>query len=188
MNWAHLHLVLNHFPVLGVLFGLVVWGFGFARWNREIQKLGLLFFVAGGLFAVVAYLTGLGAHEVVHGIPEVPAEPIEAHESAALASMIAAILLGGVGAVTWWRSRTEAGPGRLWNVAPGALALVVTGMMIWTANLGGRIRHPEVESDWKPAAVVAHAHDGGGIGNATGGETGAGSAEADHDASDEHDE
>ena len=35
MNWAHLHLLINHIPVLGTVFGTLLLIFGMAKKNKS---------------------------------------------------------------------------------------------------------------------------------------------------------
>ena len=37
-------------------------------------------------------------------------------------------------------------------------SLIVSGLMAWTANLGGQIRHTEIRADNSPAAVTGAKH------------------------------
>lgn len=41
MNWVHLHLALNHVPVLGALFGALLLGVGLVRRSDELQRVSL---------------------------------------------------------------------------------------------------------------------------------------------------
>ena len=68
MGAAHLHLILNHVPVLGVVFaGLLL---GTALWYRspQFQRLALVMVVGSALVAVPVYLTGEGAEDMVEGM------------------------------------------------------------------------------------------------------------------------
>lgn len=71
-----------------------------------------------------------------------------------LSDWLRAIVLGIVSLVGLWLSRKEVP--RWFSTTTLVLALVVTGIMAWTANLGGQINHPEIRPD---AAVVAPGGD-----------------------------
>ncbi|MBZ5551163.1 MAG: hypothetical protein LAO21_00485 [Acidobacteriia bacterium] len=146
MNLAHVHLLLNHIPVLGTGFGLILFIVALLRKSEELRKACHGTFVVVALLAIPAYLTGDPAERVVKNLPGVSKSIIEAHDDAASASLIALSILGVVsmvGFILMWKSR----PVPQWfTILLLALALIVTGMMAWTANLGGQIRHTEVRS------------------------------------------
>jgi uncharacterized membrane protein len=83
MNQAHLHLLLNHLPILGTLFGLLILAGGFLLKNDTVKRTALGIFVLSAILAIPAYLTGEGAEEVVEGLPGVTENLIEAHEDMA---------------------------------------------------------------------------------------------------------
>ena len=50
MNWTHLHLALNHVPVLGSLFVALLLIAGIARKSEELKRMSLWWFVILGAF------------------------------------------------------------------------------------------------------------------------------------------
>jgi len=95
MSWGHLHLLLNHVPVIGTLLGLLLLLVAFGRKNEELKKVTLGLFVLIALVTVPVYLTGEPAEEMVENIPGVSEAMIEQHENAALFSLIA-VEVGGI--------------------------------------------------------------------------------------------
>ncbi|GIX06096.1 MAG: hypothetical protein KatS3mg115_0499 [Candidatus Poribacteria bacterium] len=160
LNAAHVHLLVNHFPILGAMFGFGLWVIALWWRNLAVRQIALGVFVLTALAAIVAYFSGEAAHEVVHGIPGVPAEPIELHEEAAGYTTIVAVILGILGALGLADSLTvkRVRPAIWW--ANGVVGLIVVLMMIWTGNRGGQIRHEEIRPGWVPSEEVAHTHDG----------------------------
>jgi hypothetical protein len=150
MNGAHLHLLMNHIPVLGTFFGLAL--LAFAAWKRsdELRKAALGTFVITALAAVATYLTGEPAEDGVKGLPGIIAALIERHEDAAGIALGGGIALGvlALGGLMWFRGGK---PIKNWfNTLALAAAILVTGLMAWTANLGGQIRHTEIRSSVAP--------------------------------------
>ncbi|MEO8097595.1 MAG: hypothetical protein ABI811_07815 [Acidobacteriota bacterium] len=147
MNPTHLHLILNHIPVLGTAFGLALLLFSFVRKSDELMKTALGVFVIVALLAVPAYLTGESAEDGVKVLPGVVKSIIEQHEEAATVAFTGVIVLGvaGLAGLALFRR------GRTFPVWFGPLmiaaSLIVSGLMGWTANLGGRIRHTEIRGD-----------------------------------------
>src|SRR5512145_2100282 len=107
MNWAHLHLILNHVPVLGTLFGLLLLAWGILRRNDSLQRAALLTFTLVALVAIPAYLTGKPAEEAVEHLIGTAESAIEPHEDAALVSFLAMEVLGALalGALLLTRTR-----------------------------------------------------------------------------------
>lgn len=156
MDAAHVHLLLNHVPVLGAVFGLLVLGYGLARPSREVLRAGLWTFVIVGLAGVVVYLTGEPAEELVEGVPAFSHAALERHEAAALWATVGAGIVGAVALVGLLRSRGRE-LSRAYAAAVLTLALGLTGVMGWTANLGGQVMHAEIRSGARrpqPAALA----------------------------------
>jgi uncharacterized membrane protein len=155
MNWAHVHLLLNHVPVLGTIFGLALLIWGVWRRNHTLQRAALTVFVVGALVAIPVYLTGEPSEDAVENLAGTAENAIEIHEDAATLALVAVEVLGLIGLLGLFVHR----PGFARLVMPGALALAVitAGLMARTANLGGKIRHAELRG-------AAAATGGGGEG------------------------
>ncbi len=83
MTLNHLHLVLNHIPVLGTAFGLGLLAYGIWQRSTELKKTALGVFVLVALMTIPVDLTGEPAEEGVEGLPGVSESIIEQHEEAA---------------------------------------------------------------------------------------------------------
>lgn len=156
MSAVHLHLVLNHVPVLGVVFAFGLLLFAFVKPNRGFERLSLTLFVLIALAAIPVYLTGEPSEDAVEHLPGVSEAIIEQHEESAtvaLASMEALGLLGIVGLIV---SRAGKPVPRWIHLSSLALSLVASVLMLRTATLGGQIRHTEIRSG-APVPSEAHA-------------------------------
>jgi hypothetical protein len=163
MNIAHIHLLLNHVPVIGTFIGIALIAWAILRRSTEVAKTALGLFILLAPIALVVYLTGDPAEHLVEHLPGVTDAAIEAHEEAAT---VAAIALGGLGVLTLWalvHFRRRALPKGVVLVAL-AYSLGVGGLMAWTANLGGQIRHTEIRAGALPASARSAAGQGGAIG------------------------
>jgi uncharacterized membrane protein len=153
---AHWHLILNHIPVVGsaFAFGLLAWAM--ARRSEELKRASLCAVVLVALLTVPAYLTGEpafeGIMEILEATPEDEDPLVNAHQNAAGFSFAAAALAGVVAIVGLVRSRGGKPMSRPIVVTVAVLTMVTLGLMGWTANLGGAIRHPEIRSEANPAA------------------------------------
>ena len=154
MNWAHVHLLLNHVPVIGVVFGFLLLLLGVVRKSDELKKAGLGALVVVGALAVPTYLTGEPAEEIVRDLPGVSRALIEQHEEAAMFALISAGILGlvSLGILLYFRAPK---PLPAWSMTAALLISFWTlTVMVRTAYLGGQIRHSEIRSASQPAPPV----------------------------------
>jgi NADH:ubiquinone oxidoreductase subunit 4 (subunit M) len=147
MTAAHLHLLLNHIPILGSIFGLLVLCYGMLRKSDEIKKTSLGVFVITALLTIPVYLTGDGAAQIVTNLPGVSTAIIQRHDQAATITMVAIQILGALSLLSLclsWRSRQEL---RSWmTLLVLTLAVISSGLGAWTGSIGGQIRHTEVRA------------------------------------------
>ena len=145
MNTAHLHLLLNHIPVLGAMGLLALFIIAFIRRDSSLGKLTLVFSVLLAALSVAVFFTGEPAEEIVEDLAGVASSAIEPHEDAALIATDGFGILGVAALAALAAYRRRELPRRIIGTAIiGTLA--VCGLMGWTANLGGRIRHTEIGS------------------------------------------
>jgi uncharacterized membrane protein len=154
MNWAHVHLLLNHFPTIGMLVGLGVIVSAIATRSDDLKRASLVIFFAIALLSIPAFVTGTSAKLALQKAPEVSKAMIDTHETAAFEGLWAMELTGILAWLGLWQYR------RLSRVPQGTLtavllmALVTFGLMSWAAFIGGEIRHPEVRSNPNPTAAA----------------------------------
>jgi hypothetical protein len=144
MNLVHLHLILNHVPVFGVVFGLALLSFAAFRNSRELTRISLGLFVVIALATIPLYFTGEPSENAVENLPGVAKPIIEQHESAAAIAFGGAIALGVGGLAGLLLGRGQREVPRWVRSSVLCLALIAAGLMFWTANLGGQIRHSEI--------------------------------------------
>jgi uncharacterized membrane protein len=147
MNLAYYHLAVNHVPVLAVAFGLLLQLLGMLRNSRDLQLGALCLYVIGAVSAVAAVKTGPGAAHVVMGLPGVEREFIHRHAEMADWAMIAAIATGVLALLAWFLPRWSLKAGKAASALCLLSALAAAGLMGWTANLGGQVRHTEIRAE-----------------------------------------
>lgn len=153
MNQAHLHLLFNHLPIMGTLFGLLVLAGGFIAKNHSVKRTALGIFVLSGLCAIPAFLTGEGAEEMVESLPGVTENLVEAHADLADIFLWVAGALGLLSLVTFIADLKAS------KVAPilyGITFVAALGTMALAKQVGttgGEIRHTEIRSGVAAAGV-----------------------------------
>lgn len=142
-NWAHIHVMINHLPIIGFPLVAVVLAMGLARRSRDLLLVAtaLTVLIGAGTFAVKQ--SGEQAEEVVEQAVWADDDLIHEHEEAAEKATIAALVTALIAAAVWFRLRGQAAPALGGPTLVLALLLVTSGLMAWTALEGGPIRHDE---------------------------------------------
>ncbi len=158
MNFAHVHLLVNHLPLFAALLGGGILGYGLLKNQRSIKSVGLALGVIAALGGAAATFSGERAEDVVETYSGTNELALEEHEEAAEMTRWALLGLGIVSVIGLvLPTEREALRGRVeWAV--WAMFVIALSMVIWTASIGGHIRHPEID------AVVELSPDTGGNG------------------------
>lgn len=148
---VHLHLILNHWPIIVPMLGFLLVAIASLRGSEPTGRVGLAFLVGGAVALLPAYFTGEGAEHSVRRAPGVTEMVIDQHADAALWGVLVLGAVGGFALWSLWRFRA---PGVLprWVLA-AALggSLLASTVMARVGLLGGQIRHSEVRAN-PPAA------------------------------------
>jgi uncharacterized membrane protein len=159
MNWAYFHLVINHFPIIGILIGtmILIAGMIFNNTGVKISGLGTIVFAA--LMAIVAYLTGNPAEEAVKAIPDVAKSLVSRHEDIAavgLYLLIPAGLLATTSLYSIWKKERSV---RFLIILTLALSLISSAAMVYVGRTGGQIRHSEFRNEATKQYIIEHQND-----------------------------
>ena len=152
MNFAHLHLLLNHFPVIGTIIGLGLFFLGLSEEHHHMRRAGLILFAVLAFITIPVFISGVGAQVMLRkaGISNAL---IQRHEGAAMLALTFMEMTGAVALVGLWQSSRMSRPAR-WNIAAVLLLSVVTvGLMARTGNTGGDLRHPEIGGLQEPTGM-----------------------------------
>jgi len=145
MNPAHFHLATTHAPVFGIVFGLGLLLLAVGRKSEELKRVALLGFVVAALLALPVYLSGAPASEVLRQFtPGMTMDANDQHAESAILAFAGSLVLGVValaGLLHFRKGRKL--PGSFLGFVL-LLAVVACGLLGWTANLGGKIRHLEI--------------------------------------------
>lgn len=145
MSAVHFHLVFTHGLVALVVIGALVLAWSLLRRNHEVRTTGLGLLVLAGLLAIPVYLTGEPAEEVAEGL-QISHDVIHEHEEAAELTFIGLEILGAaaLAALLVGARRKSVGNSIAGTVL--VVAVVVGGLIVRTASLGGEIRHTEIRA------------------------------------------
>ena len=149
---AHLHLLVNHAPIFGSLFALALLVASYFFAADVLRRTALVVLIGTALAAATADLSGDPAEDAIRGFPGVRRAVIHEHEEMGDNAYIAAGIMGvlALGALVRWRRIPIPGGATLVALIG---TVVVSGLMVYTGLLGGRVRHTEV----RPGSVPADA-------------------------------
>ena len=152
MSGVHLHLLVNHAPILGAYFAVLLLLAAY-RWAPEtLTRTALVVLVGVALAAAASNYTGEPAEDAIRRFPGVQRRIIHDHEEMGEWAFRLAVVVGVGALVVLVRSRRTVLSGGV-RAAFTVAALVVGGLMGYVGLLGGRIRHTEV----RPGATAADA-------------------------------
>ncbi len=151
MNGAHIHLLLNHVPILGSIFALCLLLYGIFNKSEDVIKAALLTMVVATLIAIPAFLSGEEAEHLVEPIMGINENAMEEHEDMAEIAFWSMVMSGAValGTLVAIRSSKIVSMPLIW-VNMVMLAVVVF-LMARTGLSGGEIRHTEINITASPS-------------------------------------
>jgi hypothetical protein len=144
MNWAHVHLMINHFPVVGIFGVTALFVYSLARKSEEVKKVCFGLFVLLALITLAVFFTGQAAEDAVKKLPGVTEAFIDRHEEMAEFALVFMETLGLAALAGLLFLRTSGAIPKWLVVIVLLLSLATTTVVGVTANLGGQIRHTEV--------------------------------------------
>jgi heme A synthase len=175
INPPHWHLLFNHLPVVGSMFSVLLLLYALVRRNSELKRAALLSFVIVGIVTFASITTGGPAAKAIRGMPGVNSPMIREHAESANFAEICSYALGAVSilglilALRNKRQTSNSANGHAYEAyrrdkePPGwlmvitlVIGLLQVAIMMRTANLGGEIRHPEIDNDSLSHAVSLH--------------------------------
>lgn len=154
MDSTHLHLMLNHFPIIGTLLGTALMVYAYLSQSEANKKAALWMWFAMSLIAIPVFLTGEPAEESVEGLAGVSEALIEQHEEAAELAIWVMEALGLFSLLTILLGFKKPELGKTMTGIAFALSLVTFLLMARTGYLGGQIRHSEIRSGVSVQAPV----------------------------------
>jgi hypothetical protein len=157
LNLAHLHLLLNHWPIIGTFIGVALLLVSLAGRSNHIRQASYGLFAFMALLSIPAYLSGNAAAEATREL-SFSASLVESHEGAAMMAFIYLGLTGTFALYGMWQYRQDredaSRDSKLCLAVVLTLSLATAGLMAVAGNTGGNIRHPEVMEALHPPSAV----------------------------------
>jgi uncharacterized membrane protein len=147
MNDAHLHMIVNHFPIIGTILGLLVLIGGIYFKSISIKNTSYFLFIIAAVFTVFSMATGDGAEELVEDMPAIGHEIIHNHEEFAEKLAIVMYLLGVVSVIGLIANVNHHAKAKFFSYAILVVAVVAVFLSTKVGTSGGEIRHTEIRPD-----------------------------------------
>jgi len=154
LNGAHIHLLLNHVPILGAFFLTALFIVALLFRNTFLQKVCLWGLVFIALSTAVVYWTGGRAVPYLQGVPDVSQSALLAHEQAAKIALVMMFFTGiiALGGALYYSFRPKIS--RLMLTTVMIILLVNCVVFTYVGFLGGQITHPEIRAPQTAPAVI----------------------------------
>uniref|UniRef100_UPI0040494868 hypothetical protein n=1 Tax=Flavobacterium sp. TaxID=239 RepID=UPI0040494868 len=159
MNDAHLHLIVNHFPIVGTLFGLGILLTGILLKNEVIKRVAYVIFVVCALFGFASMFTGEGAEEIVEELPNASHELIHEHEEAAERFILFLYATGFLSLLGLFTSIKKHKFASLAAIITLVIASISVFLSREVGTTGGEIQHTEIRTDSATNAGETYSDD-----------------------------
>ena len=146
MNQAHLHMVFNHFPIIGLFFGIGILAFGIIRKQTLLVNTAYVMFLVCMIMGKATMMTGEGAEEIVEELG-ISHDIIHEHEEIAetfMKILYALGILSILGLTANLKKHTKA------TIVSYIVLILAIGSAILSKNVGtsgGEIRHTEIRQN-----------------------------------------
>ena len=100
MDATHAHLLTNHIPILGSIFGVLLLIIGMVLRNKTAEIIAISTILLASIFTIPVYLSGEEAEDKVESLQGVSEHELEEHEEHAELSLWLMLVSGGLALMT----------------------------------------------------------------------------------------
>jgi uncharacterized membrane protein len=147
MNDAHLHMVVNHFPIIGTILAIGILIAGLLSKNRSIINTSYVLFVIGAIFGILSMNTGEGAEELVEDMPGIGWKIIHEHEELAEKMALLLDILGVLSLVGFYFQYKKNAKEKLVSYIILIIGIASLFVIQKVGTSGGEIRHTEIRNE-----------------------------------------
>lgn len=158
--WSHFHIILNHFPSIGLVIGLFFFITAIVMDNDVMKRTSLVLFTICGILGVPTYVTGASSMWALTDPPTegISQAAINAHRDMALWTLFGLAATGVAAWIELWRYRYLNRFSSRSIYATLAFALITLALIAETGHRGGQINHPEIRTEPLPPDASAAAY------------------------------
>ena len=145
MNPVHLHLMLNHIPLVGVGFVILLFVIAMFLRSNQLINISLIFVILVALWAIAAHQTGESAEEYVKNLPGYSDQLVQDHDIAADVAFIFTEAVGILAFLSLIARRFNKGYAYTLTIITLILLIISGLLLVRAAYYGGKIHHPEIQ-------------------------------------------
>lgn len=154
MNDAHLHMVVNHFPIIGTILAIGILIAGVVLKNATLKNTSYFLFIIAAIFGALSMGTGEGAEELVEDMPTVGWEIIHEHEELAEKLALLLYVLGVLSAVALYLNFKKNTKEKLVSFFILGVGIISLFLVQKVGTSGGEIRHTEIRTDATTSTTI----------------------------------
>jgi uncharacterized membrane protein len=147
MNDAHLHMLVNHFPIIGTILGLGILITGLFIKNNAVKNTAYALFIIAALFGAFSMATGDGAEELVEDMPNIGHQIIHEHEELAEKFILVMYATGIFSILSIFTSAKKHKWAKICSFLTLLFALTASILAKSVGTSGGEIRHTEIRAN-----------------------------------------
>ena len=148
MNEAHLHMIINHFPIIIPFLALIIIACGFVVKSPLLLRVAYLLLIISGIFTFAAMWTGEGAEHIAEHLEGIDKDFIEVHEEHAELFALLSYALAFLALLALWSNWKKKSYAKYLSIAVVSVTLVTLYFAKTTGTSGGEIRHTEIRSEF----------------------------------------
>jgi uncharacterized membrane protein len=144
MNQAHYHMLVNHFPIIGLFFGIAILAYGIFKRNALLINTAYIIFIFCMIMGKITMMTGEKAEHFVEEMPGFSHDLIHEHEEAAEGFMKMMYALGfasALGLYVDYKKHKKALLVSFLVITIAGVTIILSGPV---GTSGGEIRHDEI--------------------------------------------
>lgn len=146
MNDAHLHMVVNHFPIIGTILAIGILTAGILSKNQSIINTSYVLFIIGAVFGILSMNTGEGAEEIVEDMPSIGWKIIHEHEELAEKMALLLNILGVLSLICFYFQYKRNPKQKLISYLILIIGIASLFVIQKVGTSGGEIRHTEIRN------------------------------------------
>ena len=150
MNDAHIHLLVNHLPIMLPMIAIIARITAFFLDSDALKRFAMIMLILSGIFAFASMQSGEKAEEMLESTVFFTESYIEAHEEAAETYAIFTYVIAGMAIISLWADFTKKSFAMILSEITLGLCIVSMYFAQKTGTTGGEIRHEEI----RPGFVV----------------------------------
>lgn len=147
MNDAHLHMVVNHFPIIGTILAIGILIAGITLKNSTVRNTSYFVFIIAAIFGAISMGTGEGAEELVEDMPSIGREIIHEHEELAEKLALLLYVLGVLSVGALYLNFKKNTKEKLVSFSILGIGIASLFLVQKVGTSGGEIRHTEIRTN-----------------------------------------